>query len=95
MAGLQMDSTVRRKPDMVATDMAGVTVMLDLDSGKYFALSGVGPHVWSTVEERRSVAEVVESVRGHFDVPEGEDVAGEVLAFLSSLGEKGLVEVGN
>ena len=87
------DTVLRRKRDLVASDMDGETVMLDIDSGRYFGLSGVGPHLWKTLEKEARADALVASVREQFDAAPDEDVERDVMEFLNRLVDKGLVTV--
>ncbi|MBL4792789.1 MAG: PqqD family peptide modification chaperone [Alteriqipengyuania sp.] len=87
------DTVLRRKPDLVASDMGGETVMLDIDSGRYFGLSGVGPHLWDALARDTRVDALVASVREQFDAAPDEDVEHDVMEFLNRLVDKGLVRV--
>lgn len=92
-AVLHSHTILRRKADLLASTMDGEIVMLDAESGHYFGLSGVGPHIWSLLEQDRSVAEVIGSVKAEFAVGPGDSVDWEVTEFLQKLVEKGLVKV--
>ena len=87
------DTVLRRKPDLVATDMDGETVMLDIDSGRYFGLSGVGPHIWEALERDTRADVLVAGVRERYDAGPHEDIERDVMGFLDRLVEKGLVTV--
>ena len=98
MTRLQADTRLRRKQDLVATDMDGETVMLDIESGKYFALSGVGSHVWKMLEDERTVDQVIGDIESEFDVSNlsgRDEIAADVTDFLQSLVDKDLVRVSN
>ncbi|MET4697347.1 hypothetical protein ABIE65_000358 [Constrictibacter sp. MBR-5] len=90
-----MDShtILRRRAELLASTMDGETVMLDVETGHYFGLSGVGPHIWSMLEQDRSVGAIVDGVKAHFAVGPEDSVSEDVLAFLQKLVDKGLVMV--
>ncbi|WP_169542631.1 PqqD family peptide modification chaperone [Sphingomonas baiyangensis] len=87
------DTILRRKADLVASDMDGETVMLDIESGHYFGLSGVGPHVWAQLGHDQRVGALIDGVHAAFAVSETDDVERDVLAFVQALHDKGLVQV--
>ena len=90
---LNADTIVKRKAGLLASIMDGETVMLDVDSGHYFGLSGAGSHIWSMLEQERSVAAVVDGVKAQFAVGADDNVDEDVIAFLQKLVDKGLVGV--
>lgn len=65
-------------------------VVLDIDSGKYFALNDVGSRIWRRLSAGESRDEVVKGLVADFggEVPV-ERVSGDVDAFVSMLSSKG------
>ena len=90
---LDSETILRRRPDLVASTMDDETVMLDIESGYYFGLSGVGPHIWTMLEQERSVGAIVEGVKSHFEIGAADSVEEDVTTFLQLLVDKGLVMV--
>jgi hypothetical protein len=66
------------------------TVLLDLKSGHYFGLDGVGKRIWESVEAGQSLRETVAHIVAEYDVSE-DQAATDVLEFAGSLAEKGLL----
>lgn len=90
---IEADTVLRRKSDLVESTMDGETVMLDIESGHYFGLSGAGPHLWALLQRDRRAGALVDSVREEFAVSAGDDVQADVMAFLRELLDKGLIKV--
>lgn len=90
---IETDTVLRRKPDLVESTMDGETVMLDIESGHYFGLSGVGPHLWALLEQDRRAGALVDGVREEFAVSAEDDVQADIMTFLQQLLDKGLVKV--
>lgn len=88
-----MDTVLRRKPDLLTSMMDDETVMLDVESGHYFGLSGVGPHIWTLLEQDRSAEAIVASVKAAFAVGADDSVDRDVMNFLQKLVDKGLIVV--
>lgn len=65
--------------------------ILNLDRAIYFGLQGVGVHIWESLEEPRSVADLCALVMAEFDVSE-EVCKTDILQILASLEAEGLVE---
>jgi hypothetical protein len=87
---LPSDNLVRA-PDLIATDMDGETVMMDVESGIYFGLSGVGGRIWELLEDPRSAEDLTRAIMAEFDV-DPETCRTDVQSFLDSLLENGLVK---
>ena len=83
---------VQRSGRQVACTLNGEVALLDLDKGLYFGLQGVGAHVWEALQEPRSVDEIISTRLSDFDVT-AETCRADVLKFLASLLEAGVVEV--
>lgn len=66
------------------------TVLLDLESGMYFGLDGVGKRIWESVSEGESLAETAAVIASEYEVEE-EQALKDVLAFASDLVERGLL----
>ena len=89
---LTLDSRVSASPDLLASDLAGEMVLLNLADGVYYGLDAVGAHLWHLLESPHSVRALVDDVTTHFDV-ERTQCEGDVLAFLGDLSAHGLVLV--
>ena len=93
MAPIKSTSVLKRSPNLFAVDMDGEMVMLDVQSGSYFGLAGVGPHIWQALEHERAAAEIVASVESAFETNAGDPFVHEIMAFLQELVDNGLVSV--
>ena len=94
-----MSKTIRANGDryvqagnVVATDMDGETVMMDVQQGSYFALSGSGPQIWKQLEEPKNIDEVIEALSEAFETSEVHDLEDEVTGFIAKLLEMDLVK---
>jgi len=79
-----------RAQDVEMNIVGDETVLLDLASGTYFGLDGVGKRIWETVSDGRSLAETVEVVIAEFEVDKAQAEA-DVLEFANDLKERGLL----
>jgi hypothetical protein len=87
-----LGSRVQASVDVVFRDLDGEMVLLDLRSGIYFSLDGVGTRVWQLIEQHGCLADVLAALTHEYDVPAAR-CAADLLAFVALLGEKGLLEV--
>lgn len=87
-----IDSTVSQSAGLVAADMDGQKVMLNIDKGKYYGLDDIGSRIWELIEKPRTVRELVAVLLQEYDV-EDEICQRDVLAFLNKLHAQGLIAV--
>ena len=57
-----------RSSDLVATDMDGETVMMSIERGEYYGISGVGSRVWDLLESPVTLETIVATVCAEFEV---------------------------
>jgi len=79
-----------RDPDIIATDMDGETVMMSIELGQYFGLSGVGPFVWDLLAEPMSVEDICMRVLQDYEVDEA-TCRTDVSVFVGELLDKGVL----
>jgi hypothetical protein len=75
-----------------ACDLDGEMVILNLDSGVYFGLNGVGASIWSCIQAERTVEEVIDQMMAEYKVSRAECEAG-VIALLQNMATHGLIDV--
>ena len=89
---LSINSVVVAAKDQISSDLDGEAVILNLDSGAYFGLDGVGARIWSLIQEPRAVSDVRDVILDEYEV-EFERSEHDLLALLQGLAAKGLIEV--
>ena len=78
-------------PDVVSREVAGETVMLDLESGQYFGLDGVGRRIWELLTENpRSADALADILAEEYDAPR-ETIKTDALALIEDLHARNLV----
>lgn len=82
--------TRRQRARVVAQQAAGQWVLLDVDSGRYYALDEVGGRIWHLCDGSRTVAQIAEVVGDEYDA-EGAPVQEDVAAFVSELVSESLL----
>lgn len=90
---MDIQATLKRNPDLLAVDMDGETVMMDMESGNYFGINEVGSHIWELLESNQSIETIIDDVKRHFEAKEDDNVQDDVLAFLNDMQEQSLVQV--
>lgn len=89
---LQMNSIIRRNPEIVHSDMDGETVMMSINEGNYYGLNGVGSQIWDLLEQEMSMDAICTELLRSFDVEE-EQCRSEVLAFLEEMACNKVIEI--
>jgi hypothetical protein len=87
-----IDTIVSQAAGLVAADMDGEKVMLNIEKGKYYGLDVIGSRIWELLEKPRVVRELLSLLLKEFDV-EDETCQHDVLVFLSKLYDMGLVDI--
>lgn len=89
---IQDNTKIARVLNIVGTDMDEETVMINVETGKYYGMDPVGGRIWSLLESPKSLAELLDVLCDEYDV-EHEQCRVDVLAFLQYLNGEGLVQL--
>jgi hypothetical protein len=84
------DARPRRRERVLVQRAADQCILLDVDSGNYYALDEVSGRIWDLCDGDHSVSAMVESICRDFDAPAGE-VEADVLSFLGEMAGERLV----
>lgn len=87
---MQLDTRLSVPPQVMSRLVGDETVLLDLASGVYFGLDGVGQRIWESVAKGNSLGEAVSVIVSEYDVDEAQAET-DVLKFASDLVERGLL----
>jgi Coenzyme PQQ synthesis protein D (PqqD) len=81
---LTPQTAVVRSPDQVSGDLDGKVVLLSIENGEYYNLNEVGSRIWALLEKPMTVAALIETIMGEFEVERAacEKETGEFLAKL-------------
>lgn len=86
-----METTVVASGKQISSNLAGEEVILQLESGVYYGLEGVGAFIWEQVKEPKTIGQLCAAVSAEFDV-EAAQCQHDTLAFLSNLLDAQLLE---
>ena len=92
MVQLSLQSKVAATPNVLAQDLAGESVLLNLQSEEYFGLDDVGTQIWQTLTEKDSIGTAIAALQAEYDV-EPEQLRQDVENLIAELLANGLVEV--
>jgi hypothetical protein len=87
---MNLDTTLTVPPQVMSRLVGDETVLLDLASGLYFGLDGVGQRIWQAVADGKKLSETVDIIVAEYDVDQDQATA-DVLQFASTLLERGLL----
>ena len=85
--------TITISKDVLAQELAGETVLLDLASESYFGLDSVGTRVWQLLGEGAEQEQVVAALLEEYEV-ERAVLERDITDLLGRLAEAGLIQVG-
>jgi len=92
MSAPSIDDRLALSDQVVIRELSGESVLLDLKSGLYFGLNGVGTRVWNLVAQGGSLRDVNAALPAEFDAPTA-IIEGEVQRFAAELCQHGLCHV--
>lgn len=85
---------VCQKKDIYLTELDDDRVMMDLDTGNYYILNGMGSIIWDKIHEEVSIEEIIDELLEEYDV-EPEVCKTQVMDYLAKLLQSNLVRVEN
>ena len=87
---MNLDTHLSVPPQVMSRLVGDETVLLDLESGIYFGLDGVGKRIWESVGEGLSLGETAAAIASEFEVEETQAQAA-LIEFATDLVERGLL----
>lgn len=89
---MKAEEQLRTSPDVIAREVGGETVLMDLASGTYFGLNAVGGLVWQWLEEEPlTLTRLCERVEDAFDAPRAQ-IESDLRELAEQLRAHGLIE---
>ena len=86
------NTTIAQTKELVSSDLDGETVLLSIETGKYYNMDPIGSRIWELIEEPLSVSTLCDILLNEFEV-ERKQCEQEVLSFLNQLAGDHLVQV--
>ena len=87
---VELARRLRRRERVLARQAAGTLVLLDLDSGQYFSLDGVGARAWELCDGERDVGAILDTLVEEYDAPI-EVVREDLIVFLREMLDEALL----
>jgi GH35 family endo-1,4-beta-xylanase len=91
-ATMDGETVIARSSHLTSVDVQDETVILDLGSGQYYGLEGVGARIWQMLQQPTKLEELCKLIVTEYEV---EDAVAEhdIAQLIEDLSEKGLVEI--
>ncbi len=87
---LELDTVIMRQSGITAAEIDGETVLMNMESGKYYGFNHVGTRIWELLEKKRCVGDLCEAIAADYDVGSKECTDG-VLSFLNNLAKHEII----
>jgi hypothetical protein len=78
--------------NVVSRELEGEAVILNLESGVYFGLNGVGTRIWALIQEHGSLRKVLEAMQMEYEVTP-QELESDLLQLIDQLQARGLVNL--
>jgi hypothetical protein len=88
---LMPGARLRARPTVVAAERDGRTVLLDLQSDRYYGLDETGSRFWALLSEGRTTEETAAALAEEYDAPV-DRLKADATAFALRLAAAGLLE---
>ena len=90
---VRLEASVRVNPDMLFSELEGEAVVLNLASGVYFGLNGVGARIWELLTAGKDLRAIKAALLDEFDVP-ADVCEADLLEVVGRMAADGLVTAG-
>ena len=90
---LSLGTVVVRASRIFAQEIDDDVVMLDVNTGEYFAADVVGKHIWREIENPQPVSGVCDSIMATFSGVDRATCEADTLEFLGALLDANLIEI--
>jgi hypothetical protein len=84
--------SIKISENVVWRDLDGEIVILNLTSGVYFSVDGVGTRIWILMSEQVAPEEIVRRLMAEFEVEEAQ-LRSDMESLVKDLAGQGLIEV--
>lgn len=93
MIAIEPHTRVRQAADILASDVAGETVLMNPELGEYYSLDPVASDIWRRIARGITLQDLVEELTDHYN-GDASVVREDTLALLGTLAAKRLIIVG-
>lgn len=83
---------ISRHPNHLGTDVAGQTVLMNVEKGKYVGLDSIGTAIWTRLERSVTLDGLCQELLTAYDAPP-DVLRRDVETFVKKMHDLGLVEI--
>jgi len=87
---MDLNQTITLSPQVISQEVAGETVLLDLESECYFGLDAVGTRVWQLIQESGELLTIYNTLLEEYEVEEPR-LRADLEALITDACERGLI----
>jgi hypothetical protein len=91
---LNFNQIITFSPHVLSQEIAGETVLLDLESECYFGLDAVGTRIWQLIRESSDLLTIYNTLKNEYDVEETQ-LRDDLEALITDASERGLITLKN
>ncbi|NBC83042.1 MAG: lasso peptide biosynthesis PqqD family chaperone [Bacteroidetes bacterium] len=92
MKTIHKNTRIKRKTDVISSQIDGEAVMMSLKNGEYYGLNETGSYIWDELVNESSVNKLVAQLTQQYEVDEN-TCLDEVTRLVYDLQKKDLIEV--
>jgi len=93
MVELTLGDRVVVPDSVIARELDGETVVLNLETGVYFGLDSVATDIWNALQGGGKIEDALRAILERYDVQRA-TLEGDLLQFVNQLASKGLLNAG-
>ena len=91
-AAIQPTTLIARDDEIIAEELNGETVMMSLETSKYYGLGSVGSRIWALFKQPTTVIDVCTALQREYNI-DADTCQHEVLVLVQRWADEGLVRV--
>ena len=91
-ATVNLNSHVARSEEVLASEVDGEVVMININQGAYSGLNNVGSEIWRLLESPMKVSDICDKMEGRYNV-DRQACEKDVLTFLNDLASDNIIRV--
>jgi hypothetical protein len=92
MIDIRSTERYHKNTDLLTVEMDGDLVMMSIERGDYYGVSGIGPFVWKLIDTPATFMALVDAIVENFEI-DAETASADLQIFLGELTKNGMVTV--
>ncbi|NQX89066.1 MAG: PqqD family protein [Halioglobus sp.] len=87
---MNLNQRICLAPQIISQEVAGETVILDIESENYFGLGAVGTRIWQMIQEHGDLHRIYNTLLKEYEVDEMQ-LLNDLEALLTEASDRGLI----